>query len=222
MISIIENKPLIYDVPNYDVILVPTSINNALGNGFQYEIKKAFPQVDVINKTTSYGDIRKLGTVQVTEVDDITFCLLYINKGRYRPDLNPDYLDYNALESCIKLINENFKDKKIASTIIGHDRYEGDGNKEKILSIIENNSNHINLTLYDYEQKDREQVRNNKWCKIIDSIGKVSQEEYRKMKIKYHWEETFGLLKPVPDNLTEKEVKQIIKDYKESFKSYPN
>ena len=35
------------------------------------------------------------------------------------------------------------------------------------------------------------------------------------MKIKYHWEETFGLLKPVPDNLTEKEVKQIIKEYKE-------
>ena len=167
MISIVENKSLIYDVPNYDVILVPTSINNALGNGFQYEIKKAFPQVDVINKTTPYGDIRKLGTVQVTEVDNITFCLLYINKGRYRPDINPDYLDYNALESCMKLINENFKDKKIASTIIGHDRYEGDGNKEKILSIIENNSNNINLTLYDYEQKDREQVRNNKWCKII-------------------------------------------------------
>ena len=215
MIKIIKDKSLIYDVPNYDVILIPTSINNALGNGFQYEIKKAFPEVDNANKNTPYGDVRKLGTVQVVESDTIIFCLLYINKGRYRPDLNPDYLNYEALESCMKIINANFKDKKIASTLIGYDRYEGDGDKEKILSIIENNSDNIDLTIYDYEQKDKEQVRNNKWIKIIDSIGKVSKEEYRQMKIKYFWEETFGLLKPIPENITEQQVKKIIKEYKE-------
>ena len=35
------------------------------------------------------------------------------------------------------------------------------------------------------------------------------------MKIKYFWEETFGLLKPIPENITEQQVKKIIKEYKE-------
>lgn len=214
MITIIENKPLIYDVYNYDVILVPTSINNALGNGFQYEIKKSFPYVDEVNKTTAYGDVRKLGTVQVTTVNNLTFCLLYINKGRYRPDLNPDYLNYEALESCMKLINEHFKDKKIASTILGHSIYEGNGDKEKIIDIIKNNSNNINLTLYDYQQQDRETVRNQKWKEIVDAIGKVSQEEYREMKKLYLWQNAYGVLSTPPHDMTEHQVKQFIKQNK--------
>lgn len=213
MIKIIKDKELIYDVYNYDVILIGTSINNALGNGFQYQIKKAFPNVDIANKNTPYGDIRKLGTVHVVK-DSPTFCLLYINKGRYRPDINPEYIDYDALISCIKLINEHFKGKKIASTIIGTSIYEGDGDREKIISILKEYSKDIELYLYDYEQKDRSDVRRQKWFEITDSIGRVSKEEYRKLKIKYFWEDAFGVLKPVPEGLSEKEVKEIIKEYK--------
>ena len=210
MITIIKDKELIYDVYDYDIILIGTSINNALGNGFQYQIKKAFPHVDVANKKTKYGDIRKLGDVHVVKSEPI-FCLLYINKGRYRPDINPEYLDYDALESCIKLINENFKGKKIASTIIGKSIYEGDGNEEQIMEIIKKHSTNINLFLYDYQQQDRLKVRNEKWQKIKDSIG---DEEYREMKKKYHWENEFGVLKPMPEGLSEYEIKQMIKEHK--------
>lgn len=217
MVTVIKNKELIYDVFDYDVILIGTSINNALGNGFQYQIKKAFPEVDNANKNTPYGDIRKLGTVQVINTSPI-FCLLYINKGRYRPDINPVFLDYNALENCIKLINNNFKGKKIASTIIGKSIYEGDGDYETIMKIIEDNSKDIDLYLYDFEQQDRNYIRTQKWNNIVNSVGKVSDEEYRNLKKQYYWEETFGLLKPCPMDLTEYQIKQIIKDYKNKNK----
>ena len=210
MITIIKDKELIYDVYDYDIILIGTSINNALGNGFQYQIKKAFPHVDMANKKTKYGDIRKLGDVHVVKSEPI-FCLLYINKGRYRPDINPDYLDYDALESCIKLINENFKGKKIASTIIGKSIYEGDGDEERIMEIIRKHSTDINLFLYDYQQQDRLKVRNEKWQEIKDSIG---DEEYREMKKRYYWENEFGVLKPMPEGLSEYEIKQMIKEHK--------
>jgi len=214
MISIIENKELIYDIHLYDVILIGTSINNALGNGFQYQIKKSFPEVDIANKNTPYGDIRKLGTVQIVKKYDKIFCLLYINKSRRRPDLCPDYLDYDALESTMKIINDRFSGKRICSTILGNSVYEGEGNKERILNIIENNSDNIDLTLYDYEQPDYEEERNRRWKQIQESIGKVSPEEYREMKKVYYWQNAFGPLTWPPTDMGEREVREFIKQNK--------
>lgn len=214
MINIIENKELIYDIHLYDVILIGTSINNALGNGFQYQMKKAFPEIDIANKNTPYGDIRKLGTVQVVKKYDKIFCLLYINKSRRRPDLCPDYLDYNALESCMKIINENFPNTKIASTLLGHSVYEGDGNKEQILNIIKNNSDNLNLTIYDYEQPDYKSVLTQKWLKVIEAADNGDNELYRKLKIQYFWENAFGVLKPIPEDMDEKQIKELIKQWK--------
>jgi hypothetical protein len=213
MITIIKDIPLINDVFQYDVILVGTSINNALGNGFQRQVKINFPIVDEINKSTNYGDIRKLGTVKVVATTPI-FCLCYINKSKRRPDINPDYLDYVSLEQCLKLINDNFKGKRIASTIIGLSDYEGNGNREKIINIIEKNSNNIDLYLYDYKQLDYEQERKDKWYDIINNIENLSPDEYREKKKQFHWEDKFGIYKPMPDGITEHEIKQLIKQKK--------
>lgn len=213
MITIIKDIPLINDVFQYDVILVGTSINNALGNGFQRQVKINFSIVDEINKSTNYGDIRKLGTVKVVATTPI-FCLCYINKSKRRPDINPDYLDYVSLEQCLKLINDNFKGKRIASTIIGLSDYEGNGNREKIMNIIEKNSNNIDLYLYDYKQLDYEQERKDKWYDIINNIENLSPDEYREKKKQFHWEDKFGIFKPMPIGITEYEIKQLIKKRK--------
>lgn len=213
MITIIKDKQLINDVFQYDVILVGTSINNALGNGFQRQIRINFPIVDEINKSTNYGDIRKLGTVKVVATTPI-FCLCYINKSKRRPDINPDYLEYVSLEQCLKLINDNFKGKRIASTIIGLSDYEGNGNREKIMNIIEKNSNNIDLYLYDYTQLDYEQERKDKWYDIINNIENLSPDEYREKKKQFHWEDKFGIFKPMPIGITEYEIKQLIKKRK--------
>jgi hypothetical protein len=213
MINIIENIPLINDVFKYDVILVGTSINNALGNGFQRQVKINFPVVDDINKTTNYGDIRKLGTVKVVNTTPV-FCLCYINKSKRRPDINPDYLDYISLENCLKLINDNFKGKRIASTILGLSDYEGNGDKNKIMDIFKQNSSDIDLYLYDYQQMDYEQERKDKWFSIVNNINNMSPEEYREQKKRFHWEDKFGIFKPIPENMSEYEIKQLIKKRK--------
>lgn len=213
MVTIIKDMPLINDVFKYDVILIGTSINNALGNGFQRQVRINFPVVDEINKSTNYGDIRKLGTVKVVGTTPI-FCLCYINKSKRRPDINPDYLDYDSLEKCLKLINENFKGKQVASTILGLSDYEGNGDREKIIEIIENNSNNLDIYLYDYQQLDYEQERKDKWYSIVNNIENLSPEEYRERKKQFHWEDKFGIYKPMPEGITEHEIKQLIKQKK--------
>ena len=217
MLNIIKDQSLIEHVYEYDVILVGTSIMNALGNGFQYQVKVNFPEVEKSNKKTKYGDHRKLGNVTVVNTNPI-FCLLFINKGGYRTDLNPDYLDYEALESCMKLINENFKGKKIASTIIGSSEYEGNGDQDKIMEILETNSSNIELTLYDFQQEDRLKERDGRWKKIVNTIGKVTTEEYQNMKKDFFWRNAFGIYKPMPEGLSLYELKQYIVKEKGTIK----
>ena len=45
-INLIHNRHLIEDIFDYDVIIVGTGIHNALGNGFQHDIKINFPAVE--------------------------------------------------------------------------------------------------------------------------------------------------------------------------------
>ena len=45
MIKIVKDRDLIYEVYDYDLILVGTSIMNNLGNGFQYKVGLNFPNV---------------------------------------------------------------------------------------------------------------------------------------------------------------------------------
>lgn len=213
MLTIIEKQQLIEHIFEYDVILVGTSVMNALGNGFQYQVRINFPEVDKANKSTKYGDLRKLGTVKVVGTTPI-FCLLYISKGGYRKDIKPEYVDYQSLETTIKLINDNFKGKKVASTIIGVNQYEGGGDINKILDILERNSKDIELFLYDFEQHDYAKERDTRWKNIVSQIGNIEHEEYENLKKKFFWENAFGIYKPVPYEMSVYEIKQYIKQKK--------
>ena len=160
-VQYIHNKPLIEDVFDYDLILIGTGIYNSLGNGFQYDIKINFPIVEETVKKTSYADPRKLGTVSVINSNPI-FCVGFIHKGGYRTDINPDYLDYKALSDVLSLVDENFKDKRIATTLIGCGKYDGNGDAEKVKKLLENLHNNT-YYVYDYEQRDYREINNEKW-----------------------------------------------------------
>jgi hypothetical protein len=161
-IHIITEKSLIEDIFKYDIILVGTGIHNALGNGFQYDIKINFPFVEKAVKKTPYADSRKLGTVIVVNYNPI-FCIGFIHKGGYRKDLTPDYLDYDSLTNILKLIDENFEGKKIATTLIGCSKYDGNGDKNKVLEIFNLFLSKNEYFIYDYEQRDYREVNNEKW-----------------------------------------------------------
>ncbi len=206
---------LINHIYDYDVILVGTGIYNALGNGFQRDIRLVHPSIDNANKGTLYGDKKKLGTVTVVDEKNIIICLCYVNRGRFRPDLNPEYVDYNAVQRCLELIKENFKGKRIGTTLLGCDFYEGDGNEDKLKQIFEDVFTDVDIDVYLFDQEDYKERRNKKWGYIKTLVG---TGEYRKEKKKYIWEETFGIYKPMPD-VSENEIKKIIKEYKETLKN---
>lgn len=181
--TFIHDKPLIEDVFNYDVIVFGTGIHNALGNGVQYDMKINFPVIEETIKKTPYADPRKLGTVSVINSKPI-FCVGFIHQGGYRKDLKPDYLNYEALKDVLLLVDENFKDKQIAMPLIGCSQFDGNGDKNKVLEIIDSLNNN-DYFVYDYHQRDYREINNEKWLKITEMVGKIPYEELRRLKDEY-------------------------------------
>ena len=66
---------------------------------------------DKLNET-KYDDKNKFGTCLVVpaQYGFPTFVYCFICKSRYRVDKNPDTLDYDALKSCLEIVNKNFVD----------------------------------------------------------------------------------------------------------------
>lgn len=156
MIKIIKDIDLFDNVKDYDIVLVGTNIYCNLSQGFQRKVMLNYPYVQEMNMSTKYADKKKLGTIlECKKEDNPTFLLLYITEGNFRPDLKKDTLSYESLEKCIKLINILYKGMNIACPFLGSSRFDGNGDKDKILKIIENNSKNVNITIFDYEQKSR-------------------------------------------------------------------
>ena len=156
MINIIKDIDLFDNVKDYDIVLVGTNIYCNLSQGFQRKVMLNYPYVQEMNMSTKYADKKKLGTIlECKNEGNPTFLLLYITEGNFRPDLKKDTLSYESLEKCIKLINILYKGMNIACPFLGSSRFDGNGEKDKILKIIENNSKNVNITIFDYEQKSR-------------------------------------------------------------------
>ncbi|MDE5889303.1 MAG: hypothetical protein K2H20_04715, partial [Bacilli bacterium] len=149
MINVIKDKDLIWEVEKYDVILIGTSIYCALGNGFQFKIKNKYPILQVENDKTPYGDNRKLGKRLTIKNHKPILSLMYVcDRGLH----NKSLINYDALENCLRTANAEFNGLKVASTIIGCSRFDGNGDKDKCFRLIEECTPNLNITLYDYEQ----------------------------------------------------------------------
>lgn len=214
----IEEK-LIEHIKEYDVVLIGTGIKNSMYNGFQKEIAVNFPEVEKINKETKYDDIKKLGTCQVItkyHKDGFPiFVLCYITKGRYRPDIKPDTLEYASLRTCFEIVNEHFKGKKVATTLMGSSKFEGGGDSKRIYQIIMDTCNDIDLDIYDYEQDDVIARNKDTYYHIVKDYkdGVITKDEYEDRMKKYLWESEIGIYNgPVPEgNLwtVRKKIKEI-------------
>ena len=215
-VKIVEGRDLIYEVKKYDLILVGTSILNNLGNGFQYKVGLNFPEVFDASKTASrYGDIRKLGKVDVVEIKPM-FALCYITKSRHHPKTKPDCLEYDALKKCLTTIKTHYGNKKIASTILGHSPFEGGGDKEKVIELFNEILGDCNVTLYDYEQQKIDDEKRASWSKVVEH---AKQEDYEEYKKKYFWEWGVGIYEPMPKDKTLKEIKSFVNSLKENRKN---
>jgi hypothetical protein len=186
MIKVIKDVDLYNHVGEFDVVLVGTNNYCMMSQGIQLNIMLNYPYVYDKNLETKYGDPEKLGTVlECASEGEPTFCLCFICGGNFRPDLQKDYLSYESLEKCLKLVNILYKGKNVATTILGASRFDGNGDKEKILEIFNNCITDVNLTIYDYYQKSRSEQLNevrNKELAVREKDRKAYYEMVRKRK----------------------------------------
>ena len=186
MIKVIKDVDLYNHVGEFDVVLVGTNNYCMMSQGIQLNIMLNYPYVYDKNLETKYGDPEKLGTVlECTSEGEPTFCLCFICGGNFRPDLQKDYLSYESLEKCLKLVNILYKGKNVATTLLGASRFDGNGDKDKILEIFNSCITDVNLTIYDYYQKSRSEQLNevrNKELEVREKDRKAYYEMVRKRK----------------------------------------
>lgn len=163
MIQYIEGEDIISYLNEYDVILVGTNTYCTMSQGFQLKVMLNFPYVMEDNMKTKYGDRRKLGTIFESKKDnEPTFCLCFITNGyNFRPDVQQDYLSYESLGQCLKVINVVYKGMRVGTTLLGCSRFDGNGDKEKVRTLFSENCKDVDIDIYDYEQLSRsEELKN--------------------------------------------------------------
>ena len=177
MLKIIKDKDPIWETDKFDVILIGTSIYNQLNGGFQSKMKYKYPIVDEKNRETKYADFSKLGT-RITINNTPIISLMYIC-GYPRPNI--DTVDYDSLTKCLLTANAEFRGKKVMATILGSSQFDGNGDKDKCLKIIEDSTKDLDITLYDYEKKKRaDEIREQKM--YLKSLQYTDIEKYNKLK----------------------------------------
>ena len=102
----------------------------------------------------------------------------------------------------------------MATTIIGHSEFEGGGDRERILKMLEEMPD-VDLYVYEYEQIDY-RLEDNLTYKTIKYeylTKKITKEEYYERKKRYAWERTMGLYVPVPEG-SYNDIKKILDEYR--------
>lgn len=186
MINIIKDIDLYEHFNEYDFILIGTGINCMMTQGIQRDIMLNYPYVQNENMKTKYGDKSKLGTIlECKEEGQPTFILLFIYTANQRPDLNPVYVSYESIEKCLKIVNILYKGCKVATTMLGCSRFDGNGDKDTVLELLKKYSTNINLDVYDFEQKSRaeklKEIRQNE-LKLKEENIDAYYETVRKRK----------------------------------------
>lgn len=182
MINVIKDEDIYWHFREYDIILIGTNIYCTMSQGIQLKVMLNYPYVYEKNLETKYGDMDKMGTIlECKSENEPTFCLCFITKGyNFRPDLEKDYLSYDALENALKLVNIKYKGKKIACPLLGSSRFDGNGDKKKILHIFKKTLTDAECTVFDYFQKSRaeemKEVRDRELA-----VKKVDRKAYYKM-----------------------------------------
>ena len=181
MVTIIKDKEAIYDTEQYDVVLMGLSTHNIFMGSFQGKMAVKYPIVEKVNDSTPYGDIRKLGKCITIHDNAPIISLMYICTYPSRKD---NFIDYEGLRKCLETANNDFKGKKVMTTLLGSTKFDGKGDREKCLKIIEETTKDLDLYIYDFEQitiKEEMKRQNRYFAKIKEQI-KGNKEQLEKVK----------------------------------------
>lgn len=184
MIDIIKNEDLYNHLNEYDAVLIGTNTYQVMSNGIQLQLMLNYPYVYEQNLKTKYADRRKIGTLcECKKEGEPTICLCFIAKGyNFRSDLESDYLSYDGLENCLKLVNVLYKGKHLASYLLGSSEFDGNGDRERIMNIFNDNIKDLDLTIYDYKQKSRMDFVKETMTKEFEMKKKDRKKYYEMVK----------------------------------------
>lgn len=184
MIDVIKDEDLYNHLNEYDAILIGTNTYQVMSNGIQLQLMLNYPYVYEENLKTKYADRRKIGTLcECKKEGEPTICLCFIAKGyNFRSDLESDYLSYEGLENCLKLVNVLYKGKHLASYLLGSSEFDGNGDRERIMNIFKNNIKDLHLTIYDYKQKSRMDFVKETMTKEFEMKKKDRKKYYEMVK----------------------------------------
>ena len=176
---ITDCKDAIFETDKYDVVLVSTTIYSMLHGGFPMKVGHRYPEVMEINDKQPYGDQRRLGSrLTVKTKDDgpivsLLYCCQY-------PNSTKEFVDYEALEHCLRTANAEFKGKNVMCDILGATKFNGNGDREKCLELMRTCLCDVNLTVYDYPQYSS--VEEWKRCrKYLAELKKSDREKYDRL-----------------------------------------
>lgn len=201
----IFNTTLIEHIFNYEVVLVPMGPNNSFQRGFTSWLRVNFPNLKEHEcRMSPYGNRAKIGTILPIKEGDLTFCMCYIHDGGYNKRRNGNvFLNYDALESCLSAVASKYKNKRVATVLMGTDHDDGAGDKERVMHLYETYfGNMDNIDVYTGIHWDFE------WC--IRSERDYHYRRYHRKEIdkemlryelsKTEWKRLHGIFVPMPED----------------------
>lgn len=161
MIRFIENEDLFPHIKEYDLVILTANIYNTIKHGFSRDVVINYPYVWEADLNSKYGDLEKLGTLkECSNANEPTFIIAYVCRGypsiKHKGE-KVDFLSYESLEKCLRLLNIRYKDKRIACPLLGCSRFDGNGDKTKVMDIINKSITNLDLDVYDFFQQTREE-----------------------------------------------------------------
>lgn len=196
---------LIEHIFDYEVILVPMGPNNSFNKGFPSWLRINFPNLKLREcQLSPYGNHNKIGTILPIKEGDITFCMCYIHDGGYnKARTDGVFVNYEALEKCLKAVASKYKDKKIATTIMGIGRDDGEGDRERVMQLYETYfGNMDNVDVYDFIHWGFEwtMIREREICYRKYRKREIDKETLRLELSKIEWKRHHGIFEPMPED----------------------
>jgi O-acetyl-ADP-ribose deacetylase (regulator of RNase III) len=110
----------------FDIIGHGCNCFYTMDGGIAKSMKEAFPEIDMADKCSRYGDEKKLGGFTHVDYGDLVVLNLYT---QYRYGSEEIDADYDAIKNCMKAIKKRYSGRKIGLPMIGAGLAGGDWNK---------------------------------------------------------------------------------------------
>jgi len=124
-----------------------------MGSGIAKQIAKTYPQAEIVDKATTRGNRDKLGTITIVNValKEVGETNKWVINAytQYSYGTDKQNLDYDALRSCLKML-----DKELPNGTIGMPKMGcglGLGDWEVVKLIIEEELGHRDVTVFSLE-----------------------------------------------------------------------